>query len=148
MLVILLCSIDYNLEAAESNNLLLELLESRDEVLVDQENMKTRANCRHHSLFGLYPLLDRGEAKETRSPISPPTEHRGLRLLVKVSELRYICTVVTVVSVSVCPMLTLVHSWSIIALVQAYLLVYIRQDKIDIVRAYQVPITMYSKRVW
>ena len=81
-------SIDYNLEAAESNNLLLDLLESHDDVEVDKENTSKRGSGRHHSLFGLYPLLDRGEAKETRSPVSPPAEHKGLRLLVKVSELK------------------------------------------------------------
>ena len=85
----ILYSIDYNLEAAESNNLLVDLLESHDDAEVDQANSAKRSNGRHHSLFGLYPLLDRGEAKETRSPVSPPAEHKGLRLLVKVSELRY-----------------------------------------------------------
>lgn len=83
-------SIDYNLEAAESNKLMLDLLEHREEPEVDHENTEKRSSGRHHSLFGLYPLLDRGEAKETRSPVAPPSEHKGLRLLVKVSELRYI----------------------------------------------------------
>ena len=81
-------SIDYNLEAAESNNMMLDLLDVHEEAAVDRENSEKRANGRHHSLFGLYPLLDRGEAKETRNPVPPPSEHRGLKLHVKVSELR------------------------------------------------------------
>ena len=81
-------SIDYNLEAAESNNLMLDLLDVHEDAAVDRENSEKRANGRHHSLFGLYPLLDRGEAKETRNPVPPPSEHKGLKLHVKVSELR------------------------------------------------------------
>ena len=87
------CSIDYNLEAAESDHLMLNLLELREDSAVDQENAEQRANSRHPSLFGLYPLLDRGEAKETRNPAPPPSEHKGLRLHVKVSELKYIYAV-------------------------------------------------------
>lgn len=82
------------MEAAEHDNLLLNLLELREDSAVDQENADQRASGRHPSLFGLYPLLDRGEAKETRSPAPPPSEHRGLRLHVKASELRcfmYMC---------------------------------------------------------
>ena len=81
-------SIDYNLEAAESNHLMLNLLDVGEDSAVDQDNSEKRATGRHHSLFGLYPLLDRGEAKETRNPVPPPSEHKGLRLHVKVSELR------------------------------------------------------------
>ena len=77
------------MEAAESNNLMLDLLDIHEEVDIDRENSEKRANGRHHSLFGLYPLLERGEAKETRNTVPPPSEHRGLRLHVKVSELRY-----------------------------------------------------------
>lgn len=91
-LVLLVCvcvySIDYNLEAAESDKLMLNLLELREDSAVDQENAEQRSSGRHPSLFGLYPLLDRGEAKETRSPAPPPSEHKGLRLHVKVSELK------------------------------------------------------------
>ena len=79
---------DYNLEAAESDRLLLELLEMRDDGEVDRENQTRRTSHRHDSLFGLYPLPDREEAKENRTPSLPPSEHQGLRLLVKVSELR------------------------------------------------------------
>ena len=81
------------MEAAESNNLMLDLLDAHEDVDVDRENSEKRASGRHHSLFGLYPLLERGEAKETRNTVPPPSEHRGLRLHVKVSELRY-CKVV------------------------------------------------------
>ena len=81
-------SIDYNLEAAESDSLMLNLLELREDSAVDHENAEQRSSGRHPSLFGLYPLLDRGEAKETRSPAPPPSEHKGLRLHVKVSELK------------------------------------------------------------
>lgn len=77
------------MDAAESDNLMLNLLELREDSAVDQENKEGRASGRHPSLFGLYPLVDRGEAKETRTPAPPPSEHKGLRLHVKVSELRY-----------------------------------------------------------
>ena len=79
---------DYNLDAAESDTLLEELLENRDDTVVDKENHKKRSANRHPSLFGLYPLPDREEARENRTPAPPPSEHQGLRLLVKVSELR------------------------------------------------------------
>ena len=79
---------DYNLEAAESDNLLLHLLEVKDDIEVDRENLEQRNSNRHSSLFGLYPLLDRRDAPENRTPALPPSEHNGLRLLVKVSELR------------------------------------------------------------
>ena len=72
----------------ESDKLMKNLLEFREDSVVDKENAERRLNSRHPSLFGLYPLLDRGEAKETRSPAPPPSEHKGLRLHVKVSELR------------------------------------------------------------
>ena len=79
---------DYNLEAAESDKLLLDLLEQRDDSDMDRENMEQRTAQRHASLFGLYPLPDKEEAKENRTPAPPPAESQGLRLLVKVSELR------------------------------------------------------------
>lgn len=88
--LLIFCSIDYNLEQAESDRLMPNLLELRDDSSVDQENKEQRSINRHPSLFGLYPLLDRGEAKETRSPAPPPSEHKGLRLHVKVSELRWL----------------------------------------------------------
>ena len=81
-------SVDYNLDMAESDNLMLNLLELREDSAVDEENTEQRSTGRHPALFGLYPLLDRGEAKETRTPAPPPCEHKGLRLHVKVSELR------------------------------------------------------------
>lgn len=79
---------DYNLEFAESDKLLPELLEQRDDADVDQENAERRTANRHAALFGLYPLPDREVAKEHRPPALPPSEHQGLRLLVKISELR------------------------------------------------------------
>lgn len=91
-ILLICCSIDYNLEQAESDRLMPNLLKLRDDSAVDNENKEQRSNNRHPSLFGLYPLLDRGEAKETRSPAPPPSEHKGLRLHVKVSELRW-CSV-------------------------------------------------------
>ena len=80
--------VDYNLEAAESDKLLLSLLEVRDDADVDKENADLRHSNRHASLFGLYPLPDRRDAPENRTPATPPAEHQGLRLLIKVSELR------------------------------------------------------------
>lgn len=79
---------DYNLEAAESDKLLLSLLEVREDADVDKENLDVRKSNRHSSLFGLYPLPDRRDAPENRTPALPPSEHQGLRLLIKVSELR------------------------------------------------------------
>ena len=79
---------EYNLDGAKSDKLLLDLLEIRNDEEVDQENQKMRTTGRHPSLFGLYPLPDKEEAKENRTPAPPPSEHQGLRLLVKVSELR------------------------------------------------------------
>ena len=80
--------VDYNLDAAESDNLLVEYLELRDDPDVDAENKATRAENRHPALFGLYPLPDRRDAKENRTPAPPPSEAQGLRLHVKVSELK------------------------------------------------------------
>lgn len=81
-------SVDYNLEAAESDKLLLDLLGQHDDIEIDRENQRLRSSNRHPSLYGLYPLPDKEEAKENRTPAQPPAEHQGLRLLVKVSELR------------------------------------------------------------
>ena len=75
---------DYNLEATESDKLLLEYLEATDDGEVDAINK----NNRHPSLYGLYPLPDRKEAKENRTPAPPPSEAHGLRLHIKVSELK------------------------------------------------------------
>lgn len=83
------CRVDYNLEAAESDKLLLSLLEVKDDADVDKDNTTLRTSNRHCSLFGLYPLPDRRDAPENRTPSLPPSEHQGLRLLIKVSELRY-----------------------------------------------------------
>ena len=82
------CSVDYNLEQADSDPLLLHLLEIHDDIKVDKENQLSRSENRYPSLFGLYPLPGREEAKENRTPAPPPSEYQGLRLLVKVSELR------------------------------------------------------------
>lgn len=76
------------MEAAESDDLLLDYLEFREDSDVDAENQSKRADKRHPSLFGLYPLPDRRDAKENRTPASPPSEAQGLRLHVKVSELK------------------------------------------------------------
>lgn len=86
----LLYSVDYNLDQAESDTLLLELLDIHDDmhIEVDKENQKSRSENRHPSLFGLYPLPNREEAKENRLPAPPPAESQGLKLHVKVSELR------------------------------------------------------------
>lgn len=83
-----LSRVDYNLDAAEPDTLLLDYLEARDESVVDAENRTLRAEKRHPSLFGLYPLPDRRDAKENRTPAPPPSEAQGLRLHVKVSELK------------------------------------------------------------
>ena len=80
--------VDYNLDAAESDDLLLEYLEIREDSDVDAENKLLRADKRHPSLFGLYPLPDRRDSKENRTPAPPPSEAQGLRLHVKVSELK------------------------------------------------------------
>ena len=82
--------VDYNLEAAESDELLLDYLESHEDSDVDAENTATRANKRYPSLFGLYPLPDRRDSKENRTPAPPPSEAQGLRLHVKVSELKLV----------------------------------------------------------
>lgn len=88
ILVVSVSRVDYNLDAAESDALLLEYLDVRDVSDVDAENMAMRSDNRHPSLFGLYPLPDRRDAKENRTPASPPSEAQGLRLHVKVSELK------------------------------------------------------------
>jgi hypothetical protein len=82
-------NVDYNLDQAESDSLLLELLDEHDDMEVDKENLKSRSENRHPSLFGLYPLPNREEAKENRLPAPPPAECPGLKLHVKVSELRF-----------------------------------------------------------
>lgn len=80
--------VDYNLDAAESDDLILEYLQFREDSDVDAENESKRGDKRHPSLFGLYPLPDRRDAKENRTPAPPPSEAQGLRLHVKVSELK------------------------------------------------------------
>ena len=57
---------------------------------VDRENVRSRSENRHPSLFGLYPLPNREHAKENRIPAPPPAEAQGLKLHVKVSELRFV----------------------------------------------------------
>ena len=88
-------SVDYNLDQAESDPLLLELLDEHDDMEVDRDNLRSRSENRHPSLFGLYPLPSREEAKENRLPAPPPAEAQGLKLHVKVSELRSVFVVVT-----------------------------------------------------
>ena len=85
---ILSVRVDYNLEAAESDDLLVELLETCDDSEVDVVNKACRSKNRHPSLYGLYPLPDRRDARENRTPAPPPSEAQGLRLHIKVSELR------------------------------------------------------------
>ena len=82
-------SVEYNLDSAESDKVLMDLLEQKDEQEMDKENAEERSTSRNISLFGLYPLPDREYLKENRNPATPPTEHQGIRLLVKISELRY-----------------------------------------------------------
>jgi hypothetical protein len=81
---------EYNLESAESDNLLLDLLEQVDDAVIDDGNLKERLSNRHPALFGLYPLPGREEALENRTPTLPPSDHEGLKLLVKISDLRYV----------------------------------------------------------
>ena len=57
---------------------------------VDHDNLRSRSENRHPSLFGLYPLPNREDAKENRLPVPPPAEAQGLKLHVKVSELRFV----------------------------------------------------------
>lgn len=87
-MAVTLSRVDYNLDAAESDTLLLDYLEPREDGVVDAENETMRAEKRHPSLFGLFPLPDRRDAKENRTPAPPPSEAQGLRLHVKVSELK------------------------------------------------------------
>ena len=49
-----------------------------------------RARDRYTKLFGLYPLPGRDTALETRFPAPLPLEHHGLKILVKVVELRWV----------------------------------------------------------
>lgn len=72
----------------ESDPLLMEYLEPREDSAVDAENQRMRADKRHPSLFGLYPLPAKGDAIENRSHALPPSEPQSLRLHIKVSELR------------------------------------------------------------
>ena len=83
-------SVDYNLDDAESDDLLLDLLESVDDLLVDDHNLKERETNRHPTLFGLYPLPRREESLENRTPANPPTENEVLKLLIKISDLKYV----------------------------------------------------------
>ncbi|KAL5487361.1 hypothetical protein EMCRGX_G019952 [Ephydatia muelleri] len=82
-------NVDYNLVEAESDKLLSDLLQVKDEAELDRENQAGRAMDRYPSLFGLYPLPDRRDLKENRAAAAPPSEHQGVRLLVKVSELKF-----------------------------------------------------------
>ena len=90
-------SVEDILESAESDKLLLSLLEPVKERVMDEENYKERAANRHPTLFGLYPLPGREEALENRTPGIPPSEHEGIKLLVKISELRSALSIICVV---------------------------------------------------
>ena len=79
---------DYNLDDAESDDLLLDLLQPVVEQVVDDHNEKVRATNRHPTLFGLYPLPKRDESLENRTPGHPPMEPEGLKLLIKISDLK------------------------------------------------------------
>lgn len=83
-------SVDYNLDDAESDNLLLELLQPTDDQGVDEANETERQANRHPTLFGLYPLPRREESLENRTPSFPPTETEVLKLLIKISDLKLI----------------------------------------------------------
>ena len=81
-------SVEYNLESAESDTLLLNLLDQVEEAALDEQNHMERSSNRYPALFGLYPLPGREDALENRTPALPPSEHEGIKLLVKISELR------------------------------------------------------------
>ena len=56
---------------------------------MDEENFQERQKNRFPSLFGLYPLPGREDALENRTPTTPPTEPQVIRMLVKISELKF-----------------------------------------------------------
>ena len=56
---------------------------------MDEENFQERQKNRFPSLFGLYPLPGREDALENRTPTTPPTEHQSIKMLVKISELKF-----------------------------------------------------------
>ena len=67
----------------------MDLLGPVEEELMDQENREDRQSHRFPSLFGLYPLPGREEALENRTPSQPPAEHQAIKMLVKISELKF-----------------------------------------------------------
>ena len=79
----------YDLEATENDPLKLSLLEPPlDEHEMDETNRRNRQVPRFSSLFSLYQLPDREDLIETRQPAPVPDEPEGLKILVKVSDLR------------------------------------------------------------
>ena len=79
----------YDLESSESDAVLPDLLvpplDDRD---LDEANRMARQEKRFSSLFSLCQLPDREELIETRQPAPIPDEPEGLKVLIKVSDLR------------------------------------------------------------
>lgn len=79
----------YDLESSESDavlpHLLVQPLDDRD---MDEANQLARQEKRFSSLFSLCQLPDREELIETRQPAPIPDEPEGLKVLIKVSDLR------------------------------------------------------------
>ena len=79
----------YDLDSSESDALFPELLvqteEDRD---MDESNRVARQEKRFSSLFSLCQLPDREDLIETRQPAPIPDEPEGLKVLIKVSDLK------------------------------------------------------------
>ena len=79
----------YDLESSESDALLYDLLTPpQDDRAMDETNRMARKEKRFSSLFSLCQLPDREELIETRQPAPIPDEPEGLKVLIKVSELK------------------------------------------------------------
>jgi hypothetical protein len=79
----------YDLEATENDPLKHSLLEPPlDDHEMDETNRRNRQVPRFSSLFSLYQLPDREELIETRQPAPIPDEPEGLKILIKISDLR------------------------------------------------------------
>ena len=77
------------MESSESDALLHDLLiPPLDERDMDDANRMARKEKRFSSLFSLCQLPDREELIETRQPAPIPDEPEGLKVLIKVSELK------------------------------------------------------------
>ena len=60
-----------------------------DDRIMDEKNRLERQAHRFNSLFSLFQLPDREDLVETRQPAPIPDEPEGLKILVKVSELKF-----------------------------------------------------------